>query len=339
MKNIIYSLSFGKVISFIILILMATKISAQQQITHYIASGKDRLKTISGQYGDLSGICLFEDGKFMLYGYATMVFGSYGFEKDYLLFYPDQLPRFQLYANHNPTLGDSTRINFRGFEEGKTFVQFGNDSIQHIFNENANRFDSQNSYQQFKRIPSFEFTVQPEYFEIDTAYHTFQYRNDQNFNDFIAFYNKPQRARENFSGSLYLIDGNKLAIRLSNYGGQKGFLRESQVDSTEKRWLETLTMKREYDRIESIEPPTLFVNAVYNIFYPDLEDYIFNKTENSYMSKSAQDNEGYFSDNPYQDDRYLRQYTKQPLTSKSDAFDAKKVVPRSLFFAEGDQHE
>jgi len=114
--------------------------SKAQQVTHYFPNGKDKAKTISGQYGGNSGICLFEDGRFLLYGYATSVFGSYVFEKDYLLFYPDEAPLFQLYGRHKPNFTDSTCINLAGFEEGKTYVQFDNDSTHRVFNDKANCF-------------------------------------------------------------------------------------------------------------------------------------------------------------------------------------------------------
>lgn len=306
-----------------------------QEIIHYIATGKDRAKTISGQYGNLSGISLFEDGKFMLYGYATMVFGSYVFEKDYLLFYPDQLPQFLLYANYNPTLGDNVSVNFRGFEEGKTFVQLGDDNMQPVFNDGANCFDFPYIYEQSQPISQLKFAVQKEDFDAGPAYHTFHYQNDQRFNDFIAIYNKPQRARANFAAYLYLTEDKKLAISLSNYGGREGFLRENQVDATQERWLEILAMKKEYERAGSIELTAIFSNAAYSISYPDLEEYNFDKATNRYISKSTEDN----NEEVDQDDRYLRQYTKELLVPKQDKFDTKTATAPSLFFSSCSQSD
>lgn len=333
MKNTFFNIAcIRRIISFAILIVITRNIMAQE-VNHYIATGKDRSKTISGQYGDLSGICLFEDGKFMLYGYATMVFGSYVFEKDYLLFYPDQLPQFQLYACHNPTLGDEVSVNFRGFEEGKAFVQFGDDSMKPVFNDGANCFDFPYIYEQSHPMPQLKFTVQYEGFDAGPVYQTFRYQNDQRFNDFIAIYNKPQRARANFGAYLYLTEDKKLAISLSNYGGRKGFLRENQADPTQKRWLEILAMKNEYDRAGSIVPTAIFSNAAYNISYPELEEYNFDKATNQYISKSAEDND----QERDQGDRYLRQYTKEPLVPKQDKFDTKATAAASLFFASCDK--
>ncbi|MEN5234041.1 hypothetical protein [Sphingobacterium faecium] len=43
-------------------------------------TGENRLKEVSGRYGSNEGICLFDDDRFLLYGYATAVFGFYKFK-------------------------------------------------------------------------------------------------------------------------------------------------------------------------------------------------------------------------------------------------------------------
>jgi hypothetical protein len=318
---------------------MVTNSKAQQN-THYFPSGKDKAKTISGQYGDNSGICLFEDGKFLLYGYATSVFGSYVFEKDYLLFYPDEAPRFQLYGRYSPNISASVCINLVGFEGGETFVQIDNDSTQRVFNEKANCFSPPYIHQESKPIQSLKFIVQNQHVEQDSAYQVFQYTNEGEFNDFIAAYNKPQRARQNFSAYLYLAEDNKLAIRLSNYGGERGFLRESQRGSNQEHWHEILRMKEEYDGANYIDPMEIYSNASYTIFYPDLEQYILDPVTKRYVSKFASDNEAYFTNNPGQDDRYLNKYIRQNLLFlKDERFDLSKLPTTSLFFSSCEEPE
>lgn len=328
-----------KILGLISLILMVTN-SKAQQVTHYFPSGKDKAKTISGQYGGNSGICLFEDGKFLLYGYATSVFGSYVFEKDYLLFYPDEAPLFQLYGRHNANFKDSTRFNLAGFESGKTYVQFDNDSTHRVFNDKANCFSPPFVHQESKPVQSLKFIVQNQYMEDDSTYQVFQYTNEGKFNDFIAAYNKPQRARQNFSAFLYLAEGNKLAIRLSNYGGERGFLRENQDGSNQEHWHEILTMKKDYDRANYIDPLAIFSNAYYTLFYPDLEQYVLDTVNNRYVSKFASDNEAYFAGNPEQDDRYLNKYIRQNLLLlKDEQFDPSKLSITSLFFSRCEESE
>lgn len=328
-----------KILGLISLMLMVTN-SKAQQITHYFPSGKDKAKTISGQYGDNSGICLFEYGKFLLYGYATSVFGSYIFEKDYLLFYPDEAPLFQLYGRYNANFKDSTRFNLAGFEGGKTYVQFDNDSTHRVFNDKANCFSPPFVHQESKPVQSLKFIVQSQYMEDDSTYQVFQYTNAGKFNDFIAAYNKPQRARQNFSAYLYLAEGNKLAIRLSNYGGERGFLRENQDGSNQEHWNEILAMKKDYDQSNYTDPTEIFSNAHYTIFYPDLEQYILDPVTKRYISKFASDNEAFFAGNPEQDDRYLNKYIRQGLSSLQDErFDKSKLAKTSLFFTSCDEPE
>jgi len=330
---------FIKLLGFISLILMI-KNSMAQQITHYLPSGKDSAKTISGQYGDNSGICLFEDGKFMLFGYATLVFGSYVFEKDYLLFYPDEIPLFQLYAYRNPRLTDTTRIDFIGFEQEKTFVQFENDSPNQVFNDKANCFSPPFIFQQAKISQSLKFAARSQNVDQDTTYQVFQYTNDGEFNDFLAIYNKPQRARQNFSAYLYLAEDKKLAIRLSNYGGEKGFLRENPADRTQEYWREKLHMKEAYEHAGAIEPMEIYCNQHYTIFYPDLSEYVLDSGKKQYIHTSAKDNEDYFTENPTQDDRYLMKYIRQNLRYKQpNSFNVSKGSNTSLFFSSCEEPE
>ncbi len=105
-------------------------VPASAQNIPVMLSAKDRYKAVCGRYGSMDGICLFDDGRFMLYGYATAVFGHYTFEKDYVLFVPDKPERFGIYAWKNKSIGDSTRLYFWGFEEGNTFVQFDKQAVK-----------------------------------------------------------------------------------------------------------------------------------------------------------------------------------------------------------------
>lgn len=81
----------------------------------------------AGGYGSSDGVYLFDDGTFILYGYATAVFGEYKFDKDVLLFYPEKRELFEVYATQNKSLGSDIRINYAGFERGgKTLIRFNN---------------------------------------------------------------------------------------------------------------------------------------------------------------------------------------------------------------------
>lgn len=315
-----------------IFVLIAAPSLAQQVNESAVA---DRQKTSSGKYGGSSGICLFEDGRFMLYGYATIVFGSYVFEKDHLLFHPDHLDTFQLFGSLNPALGDSVQMNFVGFEQGETLIQLNKDSIHRVFNADANCFDFPYIYRNAFAVTSLDLLAKKDQIKEAGTFQKFAYQHDGKCNDFLLIYNKPQRAREDFSGNLHK-EGAHGVIKLSNYGGEKGFLRNNAHDDQDN-WNEILNLKKAYEASAGTQQKELFCNARYQTFDPDLQDYTFDTKTNQYISKVAKENEGYFADNPYQDNRYLRKYIKQVLVARPDtAFDTGQVAVSSLFFARCD---
>ena len=59
---------------YLMLILLASGFIFAQKTTT-----DKRYKEVEGRYGGNDGICLFDDGKYMLYGYATAIFGTYIF--------------------------------------------------------------------------------------------------------------------------------------------------------------------------------------------------------------------------------------------------------------------
>ncbi|MCH5686926.1 hypothetical protein LWM68_23230 [Niabella sp. W65] len=186
---------------FILVFMIASAAVAQNNASRY--------RQYAGRYGGNSGICLFEDGGFMLYGYATAVFGKYIFEKDYLSFFPDQPELFEVYAHYNKALGDSTRINFAGFQEGRTFIQFNKQKPQRVFNEDANCFDAPFVYQGVQPLTSFtlSFIKESVWRDQGKGNPSWQYEVKSNYNDFIWIFNEPKREYENFSARLTAASG------------------------------------------------------------------------------------------------------------------------------------
>lgn len=261
-----------------------------------------RYQQYTGRYGGNSGICLFADGKFMLYGYATTVFGKYLFEKDYLLFYPDQPSLFTVYAHRNPTLRDSTRINFVHFQDGQTWVQFDKAAALRVFNEDANCFDAPFVYQHPQPIQTFSLMTAVEDRQ-GSKTTVWQYNNKDGCNDFVFIYNKPKQVYENFSAHM---EGN--AIKLSNTS--EAFTKAPLDEEERKQWQEILQWKEQYFATQAEEQDIVFANKHYNSFLPDLKNYNYEQASALYIAKNAADNEAYFRGNQYKDDRYLRKYTK-----------------------------
>lgn len=288
------------------------------QIKTVMPSGKDRYKEVSGRYGGSDGVCLFDDGRFMLYGYATVVFGSYGFEKDYILFYPDKPEHFEVYAWKNKSIGDSTRIYFQGFEEGTTFVQFDKQQVKRVFNEDVNCFNAPYILTEGKvpaDITLFE-KADAEDSYTNKPVTAWQYSIDKSYNDFIFLYNKPHRYYNSFSGRIEQVEKDVEVLRLSaNFGDRK--LGKHPAADEDNDWQEILQWKEGYDQ-SKVHKDEMYANRMYNIFpWPDSLNYKYDAALNQYVDILNKDNDSYFRDNAYNDDRYLSKYTRL-LPQKKD---------------------
>jgi len=101
------------------------------------AQNKDLVGSYKGRGG---GIFLFPNKMFALYGYMTMIPGTYEVLPDgMVLFKPKKSPLFLVYGNHNKNLKpDEVRIRFANFEDGKNYLQYENGKTFSVFNENPN---------------------------------------------------------------------------------------------------------------------------------------------------------------------------------------------------------
>ena len=195
-------------------------------------------KQYVGRYGYNDGVCLFEDGQFLLYGYATAVFGRYTINDDKIQFYPDRRDLFEVYGTQNPQIeGEQSRYQFMGFEEGDTFAQFDQDSIRRVFNVDANCFNYPYS---MERTQLAEYIFLMDQTEDASTFKTFHFANIAAYNDFILVYNKIGEQHQDFVGRL---EGN--ILKLSNYGGEDGY--KKREEDTE--WDEILQWKAQYEEL------------------------------------------------------------------------------------------
>ncbi len=313
--------------------MMNIKLPAQSKV--FIPAEKDRYKQVSGRYGGNEGVCLFEDSTFMLYGYATAIFGKYVFEKEHILFYTDKPFLFDVYAHHNKSIGNNTRMNFVGFEDGgKTYIQLGNDSVQRVFNDDANCFSSPYVHEQKGILSTFTvFNVPYDAEFIETFPGNWYYENKEQYNDFILVHNPLKREQRDFAASFYISKSKQIHLALTNYGGEEGYRKQPITEHEKKQWKEILEMKEEYYRTKAMNETTLLANTHYNVFYKELEGYKLDAATNQYIADNAADNEAYFRSDEYRDDRYLRKYVKlQPNLKSSTPLEQDKVSTTSIFF-------
>lgn len=284
-----------------------------------------RYKEVAGRYGGNDGICLFEDGSYMLYGYATAIFGTYTFEKDHINFDPDKQELFMIFGSQNPTIGNSARMFFSGFERDGTAVQFDQEKPQAVFNDDANCFASPYVYET-KKKPS-QITLSD---FIDGIWHQSKFDIPKEYNDLAIVHNEPSRYEENFMG-MVKSEGKSKVLNISMY--DRNF-RKNEKEENDNNWREILEMKSEYYQAKASNKNGIFFNKHYHNFpTPEISTYSLDKKTNQFISKNAKDNEAYFRNDQYNDNRYLRKYLKvEGQTNINRNLNKDNISPESLFF-------
>jgi hypothetical protein len=292
-------------------------------------------KKYAGRYGSTSGISLFADGTYLLYGYATAVFGTYKIEKDRLLFTADGQDLFEVFASRNPSIGDSTRIDFKGFDRGsRTFVELDGFGFKPVFNENANCFGAPFVHQQAGVMNSFTLAAIPSELNQGNARGNtaWKYENVDGYNDFIFVYNRAERASEDFVAIIEKMEDGDV-IKLSNYGGDGGFLKV--LDEEEQgQWKEMLEWKKQYDEEKKLVQNEVFANQHYRMFpMPETSQYNFDKQLNVYKAINASQLAEDYKRDQYNDPRFIRKYKRVTVQSKRE-FNPKasEQTNKSIFF-------
>jgi|GEM_PF-6951545 len=191
-----------------------------------------------GHYGNSDGVCLFEDGKFLLYGYATAIFGRYTINDSKIQFYPDRRDQFEAYGTKNQEIeANQSRFRFMGFEEGDTFVQFDQDSTFRVFNTDANCFSYPYTTTRTQPTKDIALLLQSEEAE---SFQTFYFANSTGYNDVVLVYNKVDELYNDFVGQL---EGN--VLKLSNIGGADGYSKQEE----DREWEDILAWKIQYEEM------------------------------------------------------------------------------------------
>ena len=289
-----------------------------------------RYEEIAGRYGGNDGICMFEDGKYMLYGYATAIFGTYNFEKDHINFNPDKQELFMIFGSQNPTLGNAARLYFSGFERGGTAVQFDQENSQAVFNDDANCFASPYVYE--TKINPSQIILSD---LVDGTWQQSKFAIPKEYNDLAIVHHEASRYEENFTG-IVKTEGKTKVLTISMY--DRGF-KKSDEDENDNNWREILQMKSEYYLAKDSQKNGVFFNKHYQNFpTPESSRFTFDKKTNQFISNDAEENEAYFRDNQYNDNRYLRKYMKvegQKVVNKD--FNKNSISTKSLFFTTCDE--
>ncbi|QNL47960.1 hypothetical protein H8S90_14165 [Olivibacter sp. SDN3] len=282
------------------------------QETDTIANNKlNTIYKLSGIYGGAhGGICLFDDGKFLLYGYATAIFGDYQYANEMITFTPEKPNPFEVYAHQNKSIRSGARINFIGFEENQTFVRFDQDSLYRVFNEGANCFEFPYVHQ-IKICPkTVEFRQLVEDFNGygATAETTMTYALDSGYNDFIFIYNAPVFPSEKFSVSVEKNSENILSLS-GDYLGTDKFSRREEGEAYRQDWEDLLAIKENHFRKVAAD------------------DYTFDETKNQFIHRTLPEQQY------HEEPNILKEYIKlQSLTSGKGGDRTQPVASESIFY-------
>lgn len=105
-------------------------------------------KNLAGYYsqGAYGAVLLYDDGKCAIAEYATIVYGTYKIENNFILIEVEKEEPIVMYVANNPSVEKGVRVRFINFEQTDSYVQFDNESPIRVFNKNANCFTSEDLF-------------------------------------------------------------------------------------------------------------------------------------------------------------------------------------------------
>ncbi len=271
-----------------------------------------RYKSNAGLYGSgMGGLTLFEDGRYILTGYATFLPGNYYYMNDELWLFPDVRSHFVLYATYNPQLVDSVRVVFGQFSEGKTYLQFNNEPAQRVFNDDANCFSGPFVYQTKKSLASLTFyDVAHKHEDLSTSFaYTYSFKNKEN--DFMVMYVSPAAIKSILLAHINAKE-KKILFYTPLFGSSDGL---DKATESEENMQELLNMKKAYEK--AAEEKYVYANRHSRQLEEELHSgYRFDDKNNRYVFKDNLNN-NYYKQNPYNDMRIIRKYVLQRPIRKS----------------------
>ncbi|MBO9591572.1 MAG: hypothetical protein J7599_01605 [Niabella sp.] len=296
-------------------------------------------KQLQGRYGGTSdGIYLFEDRTFLLYGYATMVFGKYTLEKELLSFYPDKPEQvFSVYARKDTAI-KGIRLAFGGFERGSTFIRFDEAPVKRVFNEHANCFSAPFVYDTIYHPRQITLSHQ-----LDAPWRLPKTGKGPNSfllpvqaNDYILVYHQPDRYHDPFKGRIITKDG---ILLLATTLTSRQFAKQEDAPD---QMTEVAELKAAYARSRGSET-VMYTNDRYRPFEePDTAAYTYDAGSNQYISNQVFDkknNYTLYKSNDYHSDAVLRKYTLVRLVETDKSDPGAKADPYPLFYTTCEEPE
>ncbi|WP_316795401.1 hypothetical protein [Pedobacter agri] len=323
MKNIII----------IFLLLFSNNIIAQQTNT--------MKKSTSGMYGQgsQSGIYIYDDGTFALFGYATLVLGKYTLKDNQINFVPD-IPKqiFTILGRKNPNIKIGVKLTFSAafLNDGPTYIKLDNGPLINTFDED---YDGGSS-DYITELPYHPKTIS---LAQNTVNHLFRYNTNtfnlsENNNDFMLFYHRTISEQKPFSAT-YKTEKGKTTLQ-SRWGEFRKFETnhdpefETFLNNYRRQAVKEKDVKVFYfnDQLKTAKGFN-HLSEDFSIF--DINNYVLDEVTNKFIHKNIYKKGTDYSKalvSDYHDESYILKYYNIDLNEQSlTDFGKVKVGTKALF--------
>lgn len=288
---------------------------------------------INAWYGSTTeGIALFEVGHYFLYGYATLVHGTYVMNGNDVQFLPTTPGGdFEVYGAINKKTEKGTRFYFSNFEEAETYFHLHSDTMFPVMNPTFNCISGPFVWKSEGKVENIFLGLN------DGEMKYYQIENTRGFNDFMLFYNPKTRYSQPFQGAIKSKGNNsELQFQLvdeSIFTFKKRMINEQSEDWM---WLKAMNIKfKENTANDSI----MFATEDYNILdAARTTGYVFDVAKGLYVEPSLYAIKDWEKMTPkdYLDLYILRKYQKLPMPIEIDYTKKPVVATTSIFYSDCD---
>ena len=291
------------------------------------------------QQGSTAGICVYDDGTFALFGYATLVWGKYTIENEKISFIPN-VPKqaFSVLGRENKSISNGMIITvgseFR--RSGPIQIQFDSAKVLNLFDENFPKGASHYTTKTIDKAKTLTLSQNSENTSLENNTNTFQL--PAQCNEFILFMYRTSSEQRPFEGSFATEDGKQvLQSRWGQFEKQpqgkdpewETYLAESKVAGEKMKNTATFYFN---DQFKSATGSN-YLTEKQSTF--DVRNYVLDKGSNKLIHKEIYKKGKDYSKavaEDYHDERYMLSYQEIPIAKATKTESGKvQVAPRALF--------
>jgi len=275
-------------------------------------------------------LVVLENGDYAILHFGGMQLGKWkNTEKNVYQFSPNiQGSKFDLYGRHNKALEGKTKIFFKGFENGETFIQLGKAkdeeyTMQRVFNVGANCF-SYHYEHTFETVSNSISFASIQYDDPKSAIITIQ--NPEGYNDFVAHYVEVNR-----------YEAEPFYATFKNNGLQMEEGGHSDRSPLEEAGDDVKHLKKIIERNSNMD--TIYLNPSYNVFGQiddeeprDIHEFhVYNEQKNAFIDTEfyVEGEENNLSDDSFDVMSIIYEYRLLKENTSDEA--SYKIIEKSLF--------